>query len=252
YSPDRLVWVVSWVGVIACGVTWLATWRVETKLGPSPTPDHVDLSSALRATWADPQARQFTGFVFLSILAFYLSELIFEPFAGHVHGLSPEASTKLSGGKDGAALVGMILAGGMSAFAIGSLRMWAVTGCVLSAAGLVALGAGLPLIPSSVMLGFGNGLFVVGAVGSMMTLSSEREGATGLRMGVFGAAQAVAAGAAGLLATGAVDVARFALPDGAAYGVVFLAEAALFLAAALFALKILHAPATAPLLQPGE
>lgn len=252
YSPERLIRIVSYVGVIAVVMTWIATWRIEGRLGHAPEPDHIHLADALRATWADPAARQFTGFVFLSILAFYLSELVLEPFAGHVHGLSPEDSTKLSGGKDGAALVGMILAGALSAFSIGTLRMWAVMGCVLSAAGLLALGATLPIIPSAVLLGFGNGLFVVGAVGSMMLLSSECEGATGLRMGVFGASQAVAAGLAGLMATGTLDIARAFLTDTAAYGVVFFAEAALFLAAALVALRILSTPARAPMLQPGE
>ncbi|MEO0676212.1 MAG: MFS transporter, partial [Pseudomonadota bacterium] len=242
YSAPRLVVVVSCVGVIAVLLCVFATWGVERRLGPAPAAEHTDLAPALRATWADAAARRFTGFVFLSILAFYLSELVFEPFAGHVHGLSPEASTKLSGGKDGAALVGMILAGVLSAFRIGSLRMWAVTGCIVSAAGLAALGAQMPLIPSSVALGFGNGLFVTGAVGSMMLLSSEREGATGIRMGVFGAAQAIAAGAAGLLATGSLDLIRLALPEAVAYAAVFTLEAALFCAAALVALRILRAP----------
>ncbi|MEO0485386.1 MAG: BCD family MFS transporter [Pseudomonadota bacterium] len=255
YSAPRLVMVVSVVGAIAVLLCVVATWGVERRLGAAPAPEHTELWPALRATWADRAARRFTGFVFLSILAFYLSELIFEPFAGHVHGLSPEDSTKLSGGKDGAALVGMILAGVLSAFKIGTLRAWAVAGCVISSAGLMALGLQMPLIPASVALGFGNGLFVVGAVGSMMVLSSEREGATGTRMGVFGAAQAVAAGAAGLIATGMLDLIRLVLPDAAAYATVFTLEAALFCAAALVALRILRTTPTAnpdPMLQPGE
>ncbi|MEM8592022.1 MAG: PucC family protein [Pseudomonadota bacterium] len=253
YSAPRLVAVVSVVGLIAVALCIIATWGVERRLGPAPAAEHTELGPALKATWEDPAARRFTGFVFLSILAFYLSELIFEPFAGHVHGLSPEDSTKLSGGKDGAALLGMILAGTLSAFKIGSLRAWAVAGCIISAAGLAALGAQLPLIPSSVALGLGNGLFVVGAVGSMMLLSSEKEGATGIRMGVFGAAQAIAAGAAGLIATGMLDLIRLALPDAAAYATVFALEATLFIAAAFVALRILQAaPQPEPILQPGE
>ena len=254
YSAPRLVAVVSCVGLIAVALCFVATFGIERRLGTAPAPEHTALGPALRATWEDPAARRFTGFVFLSILAFYLSELIFEPFAGHVHGLSPEDSTKLSGGKDGAALVGMILAGVLSAFRIGSLRAWAVAGCIVSAIGLVALGAQMPLIPSSVALGLGNGLFVTGAVGSMMLLSSEREGSTGIRMGVFGAAQAVAAGAAGLIATGMLDLVRLILPDATAYATVFTLEAALFIAAAVVALRILQAAPQPddPILQPGE
>ncbi len=249
YSPDRLMLVVPVVTAVALAVAFVATWGVERRLGTVPDPDEPSLGPALRATWADPAARAFTGFVFLSIFAFYLSELILEPFAGHIHGLTPDASTKLSGGKDGAALAGMIAAGALSTFGFGTLRGWAVIGCVISAVGLVGLGAGMSLVPFTVILGFGNGLFVVGAIGSMMRLAAERKGATGTRMGVFGAAQAIAAGLAGLVATGTLDLARLTFSDNTAYGLVFGLEAALFLAAALVALRLLR---PAPILQPGE
>jgi BCD family chlorophyll transporter-like MFS transporter len=249
YSPERLMLVVPAVAVICFAAAFLATWRVERRLGAVPEPEEPAFRDALRATWNDPAARAFTGFVFLSIFAFYLSELILEPFAGHIHGLAPEDSTKLSGGKDGAALAGMIAAGLLSTFRFGTLRFWSVTGCVVSALGLVGLGAELALVPFTVILGLGNGLFVVGAIGSMMRLASERAGATGTRMGVFGAAQAIAAGLAGLVATGTLDIARFVLSDAAAYGLVFGIEAVLFLAAALVAMRLLK---PAPMLQPGE
>lgn len=252
YSPDRLLAVVPVVAASALMLAFLATLGVERRLGPVPAPEEAQLGPALRATWADPAARAFTGFVFLSILAFYLSELVLEPFAGHVHGLAPEDSTKLSGGKDGAALLGMLLAGGLGTLRIGSLRAWAVIGCILSAFGLIGLGAGLALVPFTVVLGLGNGLFVVGAIGSMMRLASARAGAAGTRMGVFGAAQAIAAGLAGLIATGVLDVARLALPIEAAYATVFGIEAILFLAAAFVAARLLQTPAYRATLQPGE
>lgn len=255
YSAERLVAVVAVVVTICVLLSVAATYGVERRLVTAPPPaQDSDLRSALRCTWADPAARQFTGFVFLSILAFYLSELILEPFAGHVHGLSPEASTKLSGGKDGAALLGMIGAGVLSQLRIGSLRFWAIAGCVLSAAGLLALALSLPIVPATVVLGLGNGLFVVGAIGSMMQLAAAHERATGTRMGVFGAAQAIAAGLAGLIATASLDIARTVLPDAAAYGTVFTLEAALFLAAALMAARVMRAPPVTPdaTLIPGE
>ncbi|MGR3490912.1 MAG: PucC family protein, partial [Shimia sp.] len=251
YTPTKLVPVVVFIAAAATALTALATLGVEGRVGAARVPANPDLRRALAECWADPAARRFTGFVFLSILAFYLSELIFEPFAGHVHGLTPDASTRLSGGKDGAALLGMIAAGTLSAFGIGTLRSWAVVGCGISSAGLLALGAGLALVPSSVVLGLGNGLFVVGAVGSMMQLAAAHEAATGTRMGVFGAAQAIAAGVAGLIATATLDLARIILPDATAYATIFTLEAALFGAAALMAARVL-APSPSPTLQPGE
>jgi len=252
YSPERLVSVVPAVAAIGLILSFLATIGIERRLDPVPPADQPEFAAALRATMEDPAARAFTGFVFLSILAFFLSELVLEPFAGHVHGLPPEDSTKLSGGKDGAALLGMLAAGGLASFGIGSLRTWAITGCVISAIGLVGLGASLPLLPFVVVLGLGNGLFVVGAIGSMMRLATAKQGAAGTRMGVFGAAQAVAAGLAGLIATGILDLARLTLPLQAAYGTVFGLEAILFLAAALVAGRLIQAPSPAPHLQPGE
>ncbi len=252
YSASRLILVVTAVAAIAFALSVVATLGVERKLGPVPLPNTHNFNEAMAEVWADPIARRFTGFVFLSILAFYLSELIFEPFAGHVHGLGPEDSTKLSGGKDGAALTGMILAGLLSYLGRGSLRFWAVVGCVVSAIGLMGLGLGAPLIPSTIALGLGNGLFVVGAVGSMMTLAAGHAQSTGTRMGVFGASQAVAAGLAGLAATGTLDLARLALSDAAAYATVFTLEAVLFLLAALMALHILDHRSPRTALQPGE
>lgn len=253
YSTARLMTVIPVATLAALTLTALAVWGVERRLtGRVETPPDTPLRAALAEAWDDPAARRFTGFVFLSILAFYLSELVFEPFAGHVHGLAPDESTKLSGGKDGAALLGMLLAGTLSSVGVGGLRLWAIVGCVVSAGGLLMLGAKMPLLPSTVVLGLGNGAFVVGAIGSMMRLAAANEAATGTRMGVFGAAQAIAAGLAGLAATATLDIARIALPDAAAYGLLFTIEAALFLAAAFVAHRILAAPPPARATIPGE
>ena len=252
YSPARLVTVVAAVAAIAVVLAAIGVLGAERKVAVIPPPEGEGaLGPALRAAWADRRTRAFTGFVFLSILAYYLSELVFEPFAGHVHGLSPEESTTLSGGKDGAALLGMIAAGALSTFGLLGLRGWAILGCGVSAAGLLALGAGTAILPATVILGLGNGMFVVGAVGSMMRLAAEAEGRTGVRMGVFGAAQAIAAGLAGLVATATLDLFRLILDDAAAYGLLFAVEAALFVAAAAVAAQVLR-PAAAPVPVPGE
>lgn len=253
YAPDKLIPVVSAVSLIGLILAFVATWGIERNLtATAETTNTESLREALRTTMADPAARGFTGFVFLSILAFFLSEMVLEPFAGHVHGLPPEDSTKLSGGKDGAALLGMLLAGGLSTLGFGSLRSWAVAGCAISAVGLIGLALQGPLVAFTVIMGLGNGLFVVGAVGSMMRLAAAEKRSTGTRMGVFGAAQAVAAGLASLISTATVDVGRVALPIEAAYASVFFMEAGLFVAAAFLAMRLLSAQAPQPQLQPGE
>jgi BCD family chlorophyll transporter-like MFS transporter len=90
------------------------------------------------------------------------------------------------------------------------------------------------------LLGLANGAYAVAAIGSMMGLVGRgRESREGTRMGLWGAAQAIAFGIGGIAATGAVDLARAltgSLP--AAYGSVFVAEAALFVLATAFAVRL--------------
>lgn len=250
YGPARLLVVIAAAAGIAWIVAALAVHGLERRLPARPAQTDEPLIPALRAAWAEPSVRRFTMFVFLSIFAFFLSELVFEPFAGHVHGLTPDQSTQLSGGKDGAALMGMLAAGMLSTLGFGALRVWAVAGCLLSALGLAVLAAGMPLLPGTVVLGFGNGLFVVGAIGSMMRLAVQRAEAAGIRMGVFGAAQAISAGLAGLIATGTLDLLRLGQGDAAAYGALFYLQAAIFVLAGAVAMRVLR-PAI-PALVPGE
>ena len=137
-----------------------------------------------------------------------------------------------------------------SGLRIGSLKMWTVAGCIGSAAALVSIGlAGLvgppaPLLPLVFALGVFNGVFAVAAIGSMMQLAGEgRTGREGTRMGLWGAAQAIAAGFGGFVGAAAVDVMRrVAATPAEAYGSVFIAEAALFVGAALLAMRVVSRP----------
>ena len=100
-----------------------------------------------------------------------------------------------------------------------------------------------PLAANVFILGFANGVFSIAAIGSMMRLAGEgRARSEGVRMGVWGAAQALAFGAGGLVGTGASDVAHRLLGSPApAYASVFALEALLFVAAALLAMRIVVA-----------
>ncbi len=52
--------------------------------------------------------RRFTLFVFTSMLAYGAQDLILDPFAGAVLGLTPGETTRLSGVQHGGALIGML------------------------------------------------------------------------------------------------------------------------------------------------
>ncbi|WP_299031877.1 BCD family MFS transporter [uncultured Sulfitobacter sp.] len=267
YSPARLMSVVSVVVTGAFLLTIVATGRIERGLIATQQQDPMPFMEGLREIWAEPHARNFTLFVFLSMNAYFMQELILEPYAGLVFGFTPGQSTQLSGAQNGGVFMGMLTVGIMATgLKIGSLRAWVTGGCLGSAVvlGLIAVnGAGggfAPLMPLVIVLGYFNGMFAVAAIGSMMALASDgRERREGTRMGLWGAAQAIAAGFGGLTGAAAVDLFRISLSDGAAFGAVFTIEAVLFIASAFMALHVLgrtSAPLKpqreTPALVPGE
>ncbi|MCL9982777.1 MAG: BCD family MFS transporter [Erythrobacter sp.] len=260
YSPERVLEVAGGLALVTVVVTVLATFRLERQAGHfrdehsnAPAPD---FRAALAEIWHEAAARRFTIFIFVSMIAFSMQDLILEPFAGLIFDMAPGDSTKTVGQfHQGGILIGMIVAGvGGSAFSArraDGLRPWVVGGCLASALGLGALGLAAvsgppwPLGLNLFVLGFGNGVFAVAAIGSMMGLAGAGENTReGVRMGVWGASQAIAFGLGGLLGALGLDAARAALGnDGAAFQLVFAIEAGAFVLAALLAIKATGAQA---------
>ena len=205
YSAALLLRIVAVVCSGAVLLTCLAVWGIEARVTARREPEGMPFRQALGEVWGEPRARRFTIFVFLAMTAYFMQELILEPYAGLVFGFSPGESTALGGPQHGGAFLGMLIVGiAVSGLKIGSLRGWVIAGCLGSAAALVVLAligqVGQPVLtPVVACLGFFNGMFAVGAIGSMMALAGEGRGAReGTRMGLWGAAQAVAAGFGGL------------------------------------------------------
>jgi BCD family chlorophyll transporter-like MFS transporter len=273
FSFERLMVVTGTVSVLALGVTIVATWGLECAKDVAPVSDALSSESetdstvdrsfgqALRDVLSESHTRAFALFVFISMLAYSAQDLVLEPFAGAVYGLTPGESTQLGGKQHAGVLVGMLLVAVIGRLAgargQGILRVCLILGCIASAAFIAALamsgvfGPPWPLEMNVFLLGLANGAYAVAAIGSMMTLVSEgTEGRDGTRMGVWGAAQAIAFGLGGLAGTGAVDLVRWASESVvAAYGVVFCAQAALFLAAGWLAARM---PRERPRRQAGE
>ena len=257
YTPAVLIEVVSGVALAALAITVLATWRIERGVEAAPEPGPIPFREGLAEVWAEPKARLFTIFVFLSMTAYFMQELILEPYAGLVFGFTPGESTTLSGIQNGGVFLGMLTVGiAATALRFGCLRNWVIGGCLGSAASLCVIailgGYALPqtLLPAVFALGFFNGAFAVAAIGSMMALAGEgREKREGTRMGLWGAAQAIAAGFGGLTGAAAADIMRTLTTDAPAFGTVFVFEAGLFLCAAFMALRIMEgSPAQAELI----
>jgi len=256
YTPQRLIAVCSIVSVIAFVVACLALIGVEGRARKGaadvamPKAEKPSFMKAFSDVWREPRARQFTLFVFVSMLAYSAQDLILEPFAGLVFNFTPGESTKLAGVQNGGAMTGMIMVAiagsAIGGRFLGSMRGWAVGGCVASALAFVGLamashvGPGWPLRLNVFLLGLSNGAFAVAAIGSMMGLANQGEAKReGTRMGVWGASQAVAFGLGGFLGTMAIDIARALLGSAStAYTTIFIGEAILFIASGYIAMHI--------------
>lgn len=255
FSFERLLLVTTAVSIIGFVVTVLAVFGLEKSVERSEKSEEKKLSGsgfiqAFKEIWAEDKARQFTVFIFISMLAYSAQDLILEPFAGLVFNYTPGESTKLGGLMHAGVLVGMALvaivgtAYGKGRF--GSMRFWAVSGCLIAAVAFVSLtlgafaGPGWPLDENVFLLGFGSGAFAVAAIGSMMGLASEgRSQREGTRMGLWGASQAIAFGIGVFLGAVAVDLMRLVFETNTqAYAAVFALEAVLFVWSALIAYKV--------------
>jgi BCD family chlorophyll transporter-like MFS transporter len=257
YSGERLVAVAAGVSVLAFLLALVAVAGIEgpalAQEGSAAQP--IPFRTALAQVWEEPVARHFTLFVFVSMLAYSAQDLILEPFAGTVFGMTLGETTRLSSVQHGGVLAGMILiaiVGSLAGGRLAVLRGWILGGCLSAAALLGALagagimGASFPLAESFFALGVANGAFAAAAIATMMQLVSQgRDGREGVRMGMFGAAQAIAFGLGGLAGTIVLDLGRMATGSAeGGYVTVFLADAGLFLASAWLALRIGRAAAT--------
>lgn len=249
FSALRLIAVSGGVSLFAVALAVIALGRIEQRhpvlrdgIGARPS-----FRAAMAEVWADPVARRFTVFVFVSMLAYSAADLVLEPFAGEVFGRTIGQSTALAGLQNAGTLAGMALVALAGAGLVGrrlaSLRLWMVCGCLASALVLVLLGMSAewqgrwPLEGFYLALGLANGAFAAAAIATMMQLAGR--GRSGTRMGLWGAAQAIAFALGGLGGTVLCDVFRHAFGSAEhGYAAVFLVGATLFVLSAFLALRL--------------
>ena len=253
YEPYKVVVISGIISIIAVLVTIAALYRLETpELQNSPVRAErkTPFRQALAEVWADADARRFSVFIFISMFAFSSQDLILEPFAGIVFGYTLGQTTSLSGVQHSGVLMGMLLVAicGSSRLRAycGSLRLWMIYGCIASGIAMLGLAIGSmvgpewPLRFNVFLLGLANGAFSIAAIASMMRLAvAGGAGKEGVRLGLWGGAQAIAFGVGGLLGAAASDVARALMESqSVAYASVFSIESGLFIASAYLASKV--------------
>ena len=251
FTMPRLLAVTAAVAAIALTVTVLSVWGIEPRGGatataPADAPPPGAFVAAVREVISEPHTRRFGLFVFISMLAYSAQDLVLEPFAGAVFGLTPGDSTQLGGLQHAGVLVGMIGVAIIGARFPTALRQCMIGGCLVSAILLASLalsgqvGPGWPLAANVAALGVANGIFAVAAIGSMMHLVSEGSaGRDGVRMGVWGAAQAIAFGLGGIVGTAVVDLTAWLTSSiQLSYSLAFILQAGLFLGATIMAISL--------------
>ena len=255
FTPTRLVVVSGVVSAVALTLALLALWGVEQNAARAAETARADrrrpFREVLSEVWTERDARRFTVFVFVSMIAYSMQDLILEPFAGVRFGLTPGETTRLSGLQHAGTLAGLLLGAlaGRRLWGVGfgSLRAWIVGGCIASGLALAGLvvgdrigGMDWPVRANVFAMGVANGAFSIAAIGSMMALASQgRAGREGVRMGLWGASQAIGFALGGVLGTAAADLMRWWVGSQVgAYVLVFSGEALMFLLAAAIAARI--------------
>ena len=139
YSGARLVTVSSSVSVVAMVLATVGIWNIEGDTSPPElqrATRGASFAQGFMEVWAEPKARRFAIFIFVSMLAYSAQDLILEPFAGAVFGMTPGETTKLSGVQHSGALIGMILVPVINALVPSwqtRTTPWVIGGCIASA-----------------------------------------------------------------------------------------------------------------------
>lgn len=254
YAPEKVIQIAVVVAIIGFVVTYLALFQLEKGIeliaSPQVISNPLTFTQSFQEMWSDLDIRQFTIFIFISMLAFSSQDLIMEPFAGLVFDYTVGQTTSLSGLQHSGVLCGMLLVAFCGSSRLrkyfGSLKSWIIYGCLASALAMMGLAIGAlvgkswPLDMNVFLLGLANGTFSIAAIGSMMRLAvADGLGKEGVRIGLWGGAQAIAFGLGGLLGASVSDLARLFMAETAnAYTLVFTLESLLFLYSAKLAASI--------------
>ena len=148
--------------------------------------------------WAEPKARRFAIFIFISMLAYSAQDLILEPFAGAVFGMTPGETTRLSGVQHGGApdrhdpgarhqCAAAVVANANDAMDHRRLHRLGAGRCSISRWPRWPGHRG-PCPLSVWALGVTNGVYAIAAIGAMMNLvDAGQRNREGTRMGLWGA-----------------------------------------------------------------
>jgi MFS transporter, BCD family, chlorophyll transporter len=240
FSYQRLLIIVLGAAALAFA---LAAWAV---IRQEPRKETIKAESeAVRKlpfwetfknlVWADPQVRRFFVFVMLTVIGTLAQDVLLEPYAALVLGMTVGETTSLTAVWGAGTLLSMALAGMWLIKRMGYVRVVRV-GLVMGVfvfAGLILSGVFKQVMVFQglvFLLGISTGLSASGMLTAVIDFTTPER--AGLLMGVWGVAHNLGQAAGGLLSGGVVDMVRFFQGNAlTAYGVVFALEALLLIGA---------------------
>ena len=201
FSQLRLIRVVQGAAALTVVLNVIALWRQEARdpALTSPERERPDFRKAWTAFTRGGRPARLLVATGVGAGAFAMQDVLLEPYGGEVLGLSVAGTTLLTalwaaGALAGFAMAARSLTRGHDPHRLAAYGM--VLGVFAFAAVIMSDPMGSPFLfrAGAVLIGLGGGLFSVGTLTAAMELGEA--GGSGLALGVWGAVQATAVGAA--------------------------------------------------------
>ena len=208
-----------------------ALWHQEPRATAKPRQNQgASFSESFKMLASSRPARCFFAFLVVGLFATFMQDVVLEPFGGEVLKLPVRATSLFNAYQMVGVIAAMWVGGARLIPRYGKEKVTAWGAWVQAGAfALLAVSSVLQWAwlanPAILALGIGMGLFTVGGVSLMMDMTQT--GQTGLFVGAWTLAQALAKGPAAVASSGLHNAARaIGAEPAAAYATVFLVEAA--------------------------
>ncbi len=202
YTALLLVQVVQGAAVATLLLNIVALWKQE-KMSPMTKEERSAPQPVFLNAWRDftkeNNVMRLVITIFLGTMAFNMQDVLLEPYGGEILGLSVSSTTLLTAMWAAGALVGFGMAARWLSKGIDPFRMGGrgvVIGIAAFSAVLLSAPMSSPILffIGAALIGLGGGLFAVATLTAAMTIKVSGAAGRGLALGVWGAAQATAAG----------------------------------------------------------
>ncbi|MFM7678284.1 MAG: BCD family MFS transporter [Roseiflexaceae bacterium] len=194
YSHERLIDAFAWTALVALGLGVVGVIGLEPRNSTVTPVVHQRMGDVLRTVAANPQARLFFVYLMLLLVALLGQDVLLEPYAADVFGVSPATTTRYTSLWGVAFLLGLLATNRMThrwglirVAGIGALvAACGLTGIVVT--GIIAQVGGL--VPSLLVFGLGAGISTASNLALMLDMTVA--GQIGIFIGAWGVADALA------------------------------------------------------------